>query len=292
MTLTVSQQFGEDSDLDSDRLDPSSTTLPFPKPLDRASFLAPTFTAAEFLSSLTSRFQTLEDLQTELQELLKSLNKELVDLVNDNYRDFLSLGEKLKGGEERIEEVRVGLLGFHRDVTGVRDLINTRSGEIRTLLDQKRGLKQEIRVGRTLLEIDDRLEELEIRSGTSKPIIEQHEGIEQHADDEDDQRNDMVEWPEDWSKDEHEVPSDYEGEDTNGHGIVPVRLSKNLTQLRVVQLLMRRCGAQHPFVLAQRDRIAQIKESLRRDLESALRSQPDVRTKQHIIQLRVQLDDD
>ena len=32
--------------------------------------------------------------------------------MNANYEDFLGLGGQLKGGEERVEEVRLGVLGF------------------------------------------------------------------------------------------------------------------------------------------------------------------------------------
>jgi hypothetical protein len=42
------------------------------------------------------------------------LNKELLDLVNSNYQDFLNLGNSLHGGEEKVEEVRIGLLGFRK----------------------------------------------------------------------------------------------------------------------------------------------------------------------------------
>lgn len=286
----MSQQFGEDSDLDSDGFDPSSTALPFPKPLDRASFLVTTFSAPDFLESLTSRFQTLEDLQTELQDLLRSLNKELVDLVNDNYRDFLSLGEKLKGGEERIEEVRVGLLGFHRDVTSVRDLVSNRSGQIKALLDEKRDLKKEIRAGRTLLEIDERLDELETRLGISKAATDYREDTTHVAEDEVGQDKGFDDWPEEWLKEENSSFGDDETEDADQP--VPGRLSNNVTKLQAIQLLMRRCGEQHPFILSQRDRVAHVKEFLGRDLELAIRKQTDVRAKQQIIQLRVQLDGD
>lgn len=65
------------------------------------------------------------------------MSKELLDLVNDKYQDFLSLGNTLRGGEERIEEVRVGLLGFQRDLTSVRENVKRRREDVAALIDEK-----------------------------------------------------------------------------------------------------------------------------------------------------------
>ncbi|KAK5941163.1 hypothetical protein PMZ80_006440 [Knufia obscura] len=283
-----SETYNYDTDTD--------TPLPFPLPLNRTAFLNPSFSASSFLSTLQNRFQTLEDLQSELQDLLRSLNRELVDLVNDNYTEFLSLGEKLRGGEERIEEVRVGLLGFRGDVGGVRDLVSERGDEVRGLLGEKRGLRRDGAVGRGLLEVDERLEELEGRLG-----IAQH-GVEKlsknDAPEDDTQIGDFKDWDESWTADDMDeldlMPSDYEEEDekTQQDSDIPRRLRRNLEQLQIIQVLSKRCGEQHPFILAQRDRISQIKDVLRRDLESAIRAQGDVKVKQRIIRMRSGLDEE
>lgn len=283
-------QFGDDDLSDTEIFSSDSSALPFPKPLDRSAFLAPKFSAAEFLSSLTSRFQTLEDLQTELQDLLKSLNKELVDLVNDNYTDFLNLGEKLKGGEERIEEVRVGLLGFQRDVTSVRNLVSERTTEIKALLDEKRDLRKTIRTARTLLEVNERVEDLEIRVGIAKPAADTvpSENIRR---DEDEQIGDFKEWSEEWTKDENMSNSSAEEEDQNDLSEIPSQLKKSLRRLRILVFLSKKCGENHPFISTQRDRISQIKDVLRKDLENAIRNQPEIKVKQRLIQTKAELDD-
>ena len=288
--------FADDSDTAS-LYDPSSTSaLPFPAPLDRTQFLTPIFNAAEFLSTLTSRFQTLEDLQSELTDLLRSLQKELVDLVNDNYTDFLSLGEKLRGGEEKIEDIRVGLLGFQRDVQGVRGLVESRRKGVAELLEVKRELRRSVQEGRRLLEVEERIGELEERVGIARHSPESHDGIQtgQVEDEEEEQIGDFKEWSDDWTKMDDPAYSSDEEEQDGGLALsdVPPRLRKSLQQLQVIRLLLRKCGEQHPFVLAQRDRISQIKDSLRRDLEAAIRSQPDIKVKQRIIQLRAGLDDE
>lgn len=284
-------QFDDDdtSDINSSNFDGGA--LPFPKPLERSTFLAPTFSAADFLSSLTSRFQTLEDLQTELQDLLKSLNKDLVDLVNDNYTDFLGLGEKLKGGEEKVEEIRVGLLGFQRDVTGIRDLVNERSNEVRALLDDKRHLRKSISTGRTLLEIEERLGELESRLSISRSVVDTPARL--HAiGQKSEQIGGFKDWSDEWIKEDDPAESSTEDEEEQGRmpDITP-RLMKNLNRLRVIVLLSKKCGERHPFIVAQRDRLSQVRDGLGKDLENAIRTQSDIKVKQRIIQLRAQLDD-
>ena len=94
---------------------------------------------------LTNRHQTLEDLRSELRDLSSSLNKELLDLVNENYTDFLSLGSTLKGGEEKVEEVRVGLLGFQRDVNGIKAAVTNRKEEVRGLVGERKQFRLERR---------------------------------------------------------------------------------------------------------------------------------------------------
>lgn len=85
---------------------PSSSTsddgdapLPFPTALPRSDFLAADFQPAEYLSSLPQRHQTLEDLRAELRERSSAISAELLELVNNNYTAFLSLGDDLRGGD-------------------------------------------------------------------------------------------------------------------------------------------------------------------------------------------------
>ena len=228
--------------------------------------------------------------------------------MNDNYTDFLSLGEKLRGGEERIEEVSVGLLGFQRDVTGVKGLVAERADGIRALLGEKRELRRDIRTGRTLLDVDERLQQLELRLNIARPVSEYaHIDRDKGEDEEEGQIGDFKDWDESWTHDAalddlDSMPSDEEADLDSDSGAaqtqldIPQRLKRNLEQLQIIQQLARRCagedGKQHPFVLAQRDRISQIKDILKRDLEAAIRAQGDVKVKQRIIRLRGELDEE
>lgn len=194
-----------------------------------------------------------------------------MDLVNDNYTSFLSLGQKLSGGEERIEQVRVGLLGFQRDVTGLRDLVNVRSQEVRALLEQKRSLRKDLQLGRALLDVDERITDLEER-------LDLTSGKPQEPNEED--VGDFKDWSDDWSR------VDLSDDDDD----LPRRLRKDVEDFLIVQQISKTCG-RHPFIQAQSDRVDVIGNILRRDMEAAIRAQNDIKVKQQIIQLKGRLED-
>lgn len=170
--------------------------LPFPTALSRRDFLAPNFNAADYLSSLfpggggssssatnatspnknndragddvssllaglqSHRHQTLEDLRAELRERSSAISAELLELVNANYTSFLGLGDELKGGEERVEDVRVALLGFRRQVEEIQSRVRGRREDVQRVGGELRGVRGEVEAGRKMLELDERVEVL------------------------------------------------------------------------------------------------------------------------------------
>lgn len=135
--------------------------LPYPLELPRNDFLASDFSPQTYLSTLRNRHQTLEDLRSDLRRRSQLLNQELLDLVNNNYEEFLSLGSDLKGGEEKVEGVRVGLLGFEREIEGIKNVVAERVDEFGKLLNEKKEIRREVMLGRGLLEVETRIAELE-----------------------------------------------------------------------------------------------------------------------------------
>ncbi|KAI9802378.1 MAG: hypothetical protein M1833_001884 [Piccolia ochrophora] len=240
----------------SDSSDPDDDNLPYPTPLARSAFLAPDFNPTTYLSTLRNRHQTLEDLRSELRARSQLLSKELLDLVNTNYNDFLNLGTSLKGGEEKVEEVRVGLLGFQRDVEGLRKKVAERETEVSSLIDQRSGLRKNIAIGTCLLNVAARLDELEAR------LMVESEG-KKNGD-----ANGYVEFSEsDEESDDDEVgPREY----TSGY-ISSSRLSRLVQQYVYIQRLMSRVGPEHPFVIAQDPRMTRARNTLLLDMGTALK---------------------
>jgi hypothetical protein len=258
-------QFG-DSGTESDNEDNDASTLPFPKPLARESFLTDEFDAAEFLSNLSARFQTLEDLQTELRELSQSLNKELVDLVNDNYQDFLTLGATLRGGDEKVEDIRVGLLGFQRDVAGLKSKLDTRREQVDVLLEEKKNVMKDAEKGRMLLEIAERLHDLEEQLGLAKPT----NGIANGR-----------------SDDDHEasISDDSEDEEEDEAGI-SARTKRRVEQYLIMKLLIGKHDPGHPFLKSQQNRVNEVKATLFLDLDTLSKQAQTEQGRQAFLQLR------
>ena len=76
-------------------------------------------------------------------------------------RGFLELGGRLRGGEEKVEEVRVGLLGFERGVEEVRGRARAEAERVKVGMEGVREVRRGMRVGRALLEWEDRVSGLE-----------------------------------------------------------------------------------------------------------------------------------
>ncbi|KAG9193224.1 hypothetical protein G6011_03259 [Alternaria panax] len=245
-----SRSASSDNDNDNDDEDDPSS-LPFATPLRRSDFLAPDFSPATYLSTLHNRHQTLEDLRSELRSRSQLLSKELLDLVNGNYQDFLNLGNSLHGGEEKVEEVRVGLLGFRKEVDGLAGVVGTRAEEVGDLLQQRRDVSEKIQVGRRLIDYDARLQELE-----AELMIETA-------------RHDTIILGQDVSDSDDEEDEDEDDEDEEGYGVSIAKLRRNVVHYRLVLGLQEDLG-EHPYVTAQAARIAKVRSTLLMDLGTAL----------------------
>ncbi|KAI9828403.1 MAG: hypothetical protein M1832_002831 [Thelocarpon impressellum] len=227
----------------------SSDDLPYPTPLPRSSFLTADFSPTTYLSTLRNRHQTLEDLRGELRTRSQDLSRELLDLVNANYEDFLHLGGSLKGGDERVEEVRVGLLGFTRDLRVVRRAVAEREAEVGGLLAEKAELRARVAVGRGLLEVVGRLEELE------EKLMVESDGAKGVAEDPDSSDTDS-------SSDEASATA----------GFVSTRkLHQHVQAFLLLRHLISALGPEHPFLLAQDARMIRVRNTLLLDLGTALK---------------------
>lgn len=171
--------------------------------------------------------------------------------MNENYNDFLSLGSSLQGGEEKVEEVRLGLLGFRRDVEGLRGKVEGRRREVEALVDERKRITEKVQLGRRLLEVEERVEELEARlmvvslSGDAK---ENEENSEVSDSDEESEK------------------------DTNG--VSTARLKRHAQRFLYIQQLVERIGPEHPFLVKQEERILRLRQTVLLDLGNALKHVP------------------
>ena len=173
----------------------------------------------------------------------------MLDLVNENYQDFLGLGDSLKGGEEKVEEIRLGLLGFRREVDALKTKVDVRREEIETLIQERRDIAQRERVGRNLLEVDSKLSELE-------------ESLELQQANGNGANQEILDL--DFSESEESETDDA------GHTIPISRLSRRTQQYLYLRKLVKKVGTSHPFIVKQDGRFQKVRQTLLLDLNDAL----------------------
>jgi len=225
--------------------------LPFPTALPRSDFLAPDFQPAAYLSALPHRHQTLEDLRSDLRDRSAAISAELLELVNSNYTAFLSLGSELRGGDEKVEGVKVALLGFRRAVEDVKAKVASRRDETERLSGELGDVRSDIEQGRKMLEVSDRLSALEERLAVdSLPA------------------NGDAEW------DSDDTDENDEDEDEHIQGLVgssPARLLQSARECRQIALLQQSLDPQHPFFIKLEERLTRCRNTLLLDLGNALK---------------------
>lgn len=155
------------------------------------------------------------------------------------------MGSSLHGGEEKVEEVRLGLLGFKRDVEGLRDKVEERRKEVEELIAERKRIRSEIQIGRLLLEVDDRIQELERR------LMVDPDGAIKEIETADDSDSD-------------------EGSE-EGDGISTSRLKKHAQQYIYIQRLITRIGPEHPFLVKEEARILRLRQTILLDLGNGVK---------------------
>ncbi|ORX35364.1 oligomeric golgi complex component, COG2-domain-containing protein [Kockovaella imperatae] len=130
-----------------------SLDLPSLQPLSHNHPLlsAPDFNVDTFL--LSRIYIPLEELRAELREYLGVLREELVQLINDDYEEFISLGTGLRGEGERLKSLQEPLHDLQSEVGTVRDKLKVHQDAIQEQLDERATLREE----KTLLDLLQRL---------------------------------------------------------------------------------------------------------------------------------------
>ncbi|RVD81792.1 uncharacterized protein DFL_009640 [Arthrobotrys flagrans] len=225
---------------DSDPEDDFSS-LPFPQPLPRSAFTTADFSASSYLASL-HRHQTLEDLRAELRTRSKDLERELVELVNRDYADFVGLGSSLRGGEGKVNDLKLGVMGFAREIEGVKEKVVKVANEMEKDMAVKKEVARKKALARNLLTLDARLSQLE-----SLLLLKG----QQEADD-------------------HILTLDLDETSNSSLTSLP-RLQKLVTSYLYLKHVLSKIPPTHPFVKAQGRRLKQARQTLSDDLSRALK---------------------
>jgi hypothetical protein len=142
MTVPVDPQAGPSSPRSSSST-AKSLDLPSLQPLshDHPLLSAPDFSADAFL--LSRLHIPLEELRGELRAYLSTLREELVQLINDDYEEFISLGTGLRGENERLRRLQMPLGNLASEVGTIREVLLRHQEEVQNKLDQRASLREE-----------------------------------------------------------------------------------------------------------------------------------------------------
>lgn len=144
----------------------------------------------------------------------------------------------------------MGLLGFKRDVESLKGKVEDRKTEVAVLVEGRKRIRKEVQTGTALLEIGQRLEELEERlmvvSNEVKVGISEDEDL--------------------WSLDDSEEDSNEEGVDDT---MSTSRLKRHVHHFLHIKRLMTMVPSDHPFMVQQQERVIRLRHTLLLDLSSA-----------------------
>ncbi|KAG9129415.1 hypothetical protein Leryth_018479 [Lithospermum erythrorhizon] len=104
--------------------------------LNPPTFLSQSFDPQHYISDLRS-FVPLESLRWELKSHLSSLKVELIDLINRDYSDFVSLSTKLVDVEGSVVRMRAPLLEIKEMILGFREALQDSLLALENRLDQR-----------------------------------------------------------------------------------------------------------------------------------------------------------
>ncbi|XP_010536632.1 PREDICTED: conserved oligomeric Golgi complex subunit 2 [Tarenaya hassleriana] len=99
-------------------------------------FLSPNFDSESYISELRT-FVPFDTLRSELRSHLASLNRELVDLINRDYADFVNLSTKLVDVDAAVVRMRAPLLELREKIVGFRGSVEAVLFALRSGLQQR-----------------------------------------------------------------------------------------------------------------------------------------------------------
>lgn len=115
--------------------------LPSVRLITRDDFANEKFDAGEFLQSI-HKFQTLDDLRSQLRSWDNVLAQELVDAVNEDYSSFIGLGKSLNSGEDSVKDVKLEVRRFQSSLKKIKQGLDDKVTETQLLLQQHKELAQ------------------------------------------------------------------------------------------------------------------------------------------------------
>ena len=220
-----------------------------------------------------------------------------MEVVNAHYADFLDVaGNGLRGGGEKVEEVRVGVWGVRGQIGEVREGVEGRIEEVQRLMGELRGVRREVGMGVGLLEWEDRMGGLEDRLGLGNSVnsdrVNGLGGGRGHNDGNDDNEDEASEEDEDHNSESESLNSSSDNDEDSGDTGISLRLRRQVEEFRIIRALSGNLGLWHPFIVKQQDRVSRLRSKLLSELEIAMRASETEEARRDIIKMRISLDEE
>lgn len=107
---------------------------------DKNEFMKKTFSVDEFLQEHRNA-ATLETMRDDLGIYLKVLRSAMIELINEDYADFVNLSSNLVGLDQSIDGIQSPLKSLKDEIITIRDTLDNTMQEVNECLDQKRQLR-------------------------------------------------------------------------------------------------------------------------------------------------------
>eukprot|EP00123_Amoebidium_parasiticum_P021472 comp6800_c0_seq1/m.2543 comp6800_c0_seq1/g.2543 ORF comp6800_c0_seq1/g.2543 comp6800_c0_seq1/m.2543 type:complete len:755 (-) comp6800_c0_seq1:317-2581(-) len=124
------------------------STSSFVPSFDKDEFVTAGFDSDTFITRCRQHVG-IQSLKNDLHSYLQALKKELVELINKDYADFVNLSANLVGMDKAIATIKDPLKGLRQDIVAVRDEVD----EAMQALDAKLGERSLIREKKAFLQM-------------------------------------------------------------------------------------------------------------------------------------------
>lgn len=111
---------------------------------DKNEFMKKTFSVDEFLQEHRNA-ATLETMRDDLGLYLKVLRSAMIELINEDYADFVNLSSNLVGLDESINGIQSPLNTLRDEIGSVRTTLDQTMHEVNECLEQKRLLRDHLK---------------------------------------------------------------------------------------------------------------------------------------------------
>ncbi|XP_054725458.1 conserved oligomeric Golgi complex subunit 2 [Anastrepha obliqua] len=127
---------------------------------DKNDFMKGNFSVDEFLHK-NRNAPSLEQLRDDLGIYLKDLRASMIDLINEDYADFVSLSANLVGLDQSIANIENPLIQFRKEIENIRSLVKECATEVCNNLDRKRKLREQKRNLQCFQKVNETVNKLE-----------------------------------------------------------------------------------------------------------------------------------